>query len=68
MEETSGLKERGRKFPSLAGKKRKEEGEEEEEEEDHRYGIRVWIHGLKPSILCTVWVWELLNSFLVGLS
>ena len=46
--------------------KRKEK--EEEEEEDHRYGIRVWIHGLKPSILCTVWVWELLNSFLVGLS
>ena len=26
--------------------KRKEEEEKEEEEEDHRYGIRVWIHGL----------------------
>ena len=26
------------------------------------------IHGLEPSILCTVWFWELLNSFLVGLS
>ena len=47
---------------------RRKEKEEEEEEEDHRYGIRVWIHGLEPSILCMVWVWELLNSFRVGLS
>ena len=27
----------------------------------------VYIHGLEPSILCTVWVWQLLNSFSVGL-
>ena len=48
--------------------RRKEEEEEEEEEEDYGYGIRVWIHGLEPSILCMVWVWELLNPFRVGLS
>ena len=29
---------------------------------------KVLRHGLEPSILCMVWVWELLNSFLVGLS
>ena len=29
---------------------------------------KVYIHGLEPSILCMVWVWELLNSFRVGLS
>ena len=55
-------------FWSWREREEKRKEEEEEEEEDHMYGIRVWMHGLEPSILCTVWVWELLNSFLVGLS
>ena len=55
--------------------KRKEE-RRKKKREDPRYGTRnicmetmgVCIYGLEPSILCMVWVWELLNSFLVWLS
>ena len=33
-----------------------------------RRRLQVWIYGLELSILCMVWVLELLNSFRVGLS
>ena len=51
------------------GERESKYGQERREKKGRRRRrLQVWIHGLEPSILCTVWVWELLNSFLVGLS